>query len=292
MSDKAKFFSNGMAGKPFRTNPRLIRSGIASSDFGETTPFIFNNRLLLACVGLPWSRGKALDDLYLWILDAADHSILAQFGKGYGFSSAYAENGRVTIFTAKTDPESNGAKKIESFTSTDLKNWDHHTVLEALPGEELFNESVCRADGRYIMAFEARDDKYPPFTLYFAESQDLINWRRIPNTVYGVDRYTACPAVRYVAGWYYLFFLEHRTPRWWFEMCLTRSRDLIHWQDSPKNPVLDPEDVELCNASDLDLVEFNGKVYAYYLYSNQRGMGSATWAEFQGSLKDFVEYYY
>jgi hypothetical protein len=71
-----------------------------------------------------------------------------------------------------------------------------------------------------------------------------------------------------------------------------RSKDLAHWESSPRNPVLDPEGPEQINASDIDLVECRGKVRAYYGTGNQKGEGGITWADFDGTLKEFFEYYY
>ena len=44
MTNKVKYFSNGMEGQPFKTNPRLVRAGIASDDYGEMTPVIFRGK--------------------------------------------------------------------------------------------------------------------------------------------------------------------------------------------------------------------------------------------------------
>jgi beta-xylosidase len=187
--------------------------------------------------------------------------------------------------------DSRGAQQIDYFCSSDLLHWQSATALRALPGEELFNESVCRAGDRFVMAFESRDAHYPPFTIYFAESHDLKTWTRIPGAVYGTDRYTACPTIRYLDGFYYLLYLEQFEP-WRFETYLTRSPDLVQWEQSAKNPVLDPEGVEETNASDMDLVEFQRKVRAYYLYGDQRGRFGTTWAEFNGTLQQFFQHYF
>ncbi|GAG43423.1 unnamed protein product, partial [marine sediment metagenome] len=59
----------------------------------------------------------------------------------------------------------------------------------------------CGAGDRYVMAFEIFG---PPeecgvrFTMQFAESTDLLRWRRIENCAYSKERYTACPALRFL----------------------------------------------------------------------------------------------
>ena len=114
-------------------------------------------------------------------------------------------------------------------------------------------------------------------------------------SVYGADRYTACPTLRFLNGTFFLFYLEHLTPRWRFETHLALSRDLMDWEPVPRNPVLDPEGPEDINASDLDLAEFESdgrpKVRVYYGTGNQRGEGGITWAEYDGTLKQFLGCY-
>jgi hypothetical protein len=292
MSDYVTYFDNGMSGKAFPSNAKLVRTGKASTHFGEMTPIVFNDRLLIAAVGLGWVPESPFQDGGLWLGDAQTGEVISHFGHGYGFANAIVDRDTVHVFAAKNNSGSSGVEKIECFSSSDLNCWAKRDVFEAGTGELLFNQSVCKNDKEFVMAFEVKDDKTIPFTIYFAKSPDLFNWERIPGAVYGADRYTACPAIRYVDGWYYLFYLEQRSPRWWFEMCVTRSRDLVSWEQSPKNPVLAPEDCELCNASDIDLVEYDGKVAAYYCYGNQRGMGCATSALYDGSMKDFVNSYF
>ena len=52
-----------------------------------------------------------------------------------------------------------------------------------LPGWELFNTSVCKAGERYVMAVEVggpKDVVGVPFTVFFAESKDLLAWKLLP----------------------------------------------------------------------------------------------------------------
>jgi len=73
-----------------------------------------------------------------------------------------------------------------------------------------------------------------------------------------------------VSGWYYLLYLEHRTPRWFFQTYLARSRDLVSWELSPANPILTPDLDDGINASDPDLIEFRGRTHLYYSVGDQR----------------------
>ena len=295
MAGRVRYSGNGMQGRPFRTNPRLVRSGLASEEFFEMTPVIFKGRLVLLASAHKDSALNPYDERCLWIEDVATGDVVSTFAEGFGLGSAFVDADVLYVYAIPND--SRGAKRIECFRSTDLRSWDSYTVLEALPGEELFNETVCLADGRYIMAYESRDAHYPPFTIYFAESSDLVAWKRIPGAVYGTDRYTACPTIRYVDGMFYMLYLEHRKPQWWFETFLTRSSDLLRWEQAPKNPVLDPEGIEDINTSDIDIVEYADnsgapRVRAYYATGNQKTWGTVTWADFDGTQSEFFDWYY
>ena len=288
------YAENGMAGTPFRTNPGLVRSGVASTEFFEMTPVIFHDEFLLLGSVHPGVKSNPYNERCLWIEDVATGKVRTTFAPGYGLASAFVDGDTFYAFAIPND--SRGAQHIDCFASTDLDTWESYPALYALEGEELFNETVCKAGDRYIMAYESRDARYPPFTIYFAESDDLKSWRRITGPVYGTDRYTACPSIRFIDGYFYMLYLEHRKPKWWFETFLTRSKDLLNWEQSPKNPVLDPEGSEEINTSDSDLVELQTSsgpvVRMYYCTGDQKTHGTVTWAEFAGTEPEFFHHYY
>ncbi len=291
---RVQYRENGLAGKAFATNGRLVRSGVESTDFLEMTPFVFAGR---RCI-LGSAHGKAPANPYegrcLWIEDVASSEVVTAFAEGYGLASAFVDDETVYVYAIPND--SRGSDRIDCFRSRDLEHWEPSSVLVALEGEELFNQSVCRAGDRYVMAYESRDTHYPPFTIYFAESQDLMAWSRISGPVYGTDRYTACPTIRYVDGMFYMLYLEHLKPRWWFETYLTRSSDLVNWEQSPLNPVLAPVGPEHINASDADLMEHstNGRpvVSVYYATGDQKTFGAVTSADYAGTEQEFFAHYY
>ena len=142
------------------------------------------------------------------------------------------------------------------FWSKDLKDWQQRLAIQQ-ESEHLFNSSVCAGRDGFVMAYETNDPKYPAFTIKFAESKDLMTWTKVPAAIFGTDRYTACPCIRYTDGYYYMIYIEHRTPRWFFESFIARSRDLAAWELGNANPVLTPNlDDEGINASDVDILEW------------------------------------
>ena len=88
-----------------------------------------------------------------------------------------------------------------------MKNWETSIAFEMPEKFLLHNTSVCKGENpdgstRYIMAFEcsrsydmwSETDVDPdigyPFTEFFAESSDLVNWTVLPyESAYATDRY-------------------------------------------------------------------------------------------------------
>jgi hypothetical protein len=147
------------------------------------------------------------------------------------------------------------------------------------------------------------------FTIRFAESKDLINWRLAsPERVYSRDRYTACPTLRFLDGYYYMIYLEAK-PGPTYESHIVRSRDLIRWESSPFNPVMSPsvDDKKIANPeltegqreniakaininnSDVDLCEYKGKTLIYYSWGNQQGTEFLAKAVHDGTLRNFLQ---
>ena len=167
----------------------------------------------------------------------SDRSDNAAVRQGWCFASAFVEGD--TVYVTGTRP----GKEVQMWASKDLEHWDTWTALD-LPGFKIFNTSICKADGKYVLMFEISEPKEQagvPFTARFATSSDLKHWTVTPpECVYAKDRYTAPHCLRYLDGYYYDFYLE--TIHGGYEQYVVRSKDLIHWESSPLNPVLRASD--------------------------------------------------
>ena len=109
----------------------------------------------------------------------------------------------------------------------------------------------------------------------------------------GDDRYAACPTIRHANGKYYVFYLEHRTPRWWFETYVARSTDLRSWEVGQKNPVIAPRGLkEGINASDPDFIEVEGKTRLYYAVGDQQTWMNVQAADYGVGLTEFCEAFF
>jgi hypothetical protein len=274
--------------EPPSSRPLLKKEGVVRHDMCEVAPVVWRGQLcLLECIR-PVSGG-APSDYYLSLKEMQTDRELARFAEGYSLASAQVHNGTLYVFAARYEPKS-GWNDVTLFKSSDLKSWEKKIVVKQDPHEHLFNSSVCEGPDGFVMAYETDDPSYPPFSIKFARSKDLESWTRVPDVVFGTDRYTACPCIRYASGYYYLMYLEHRTPRWFFETFMARSKDLKTWQLSPLNPMLTPDGIDDgINASDLDVIEHEGSAYIYYAVGDQRTWMNIKRANYPGPLREFFE---
>ncbi|MGE3317471.1 MAG: hypothetical protein AB7O26_20345 [Planctomycetaceae bacterium] len=268
---------------------KLQQFGRVGRDLCEASPVIWNEKLvLLECVR-PASGGTGKDH-YLAIKDVESGAELSRFAEGYGLASALVHDGEFHAFASRRSDDGDW-NDVTMFSSRDLKSWKTKVVIEQ-ENEHLFNSSVCVAGNQFVMAYETNDSQYAPFSIKFATSSDLQNWTKVPGAVFGQDRYTACPCIRYVDGYYYMMYLEHRQPRWFFETYLARSSDLKTWEQSSANPVLTPGVDDGVNASDPDIVEHRGKTHLYYSVGDQQTWTKLKRAVYPGSLSDFFKGYF
>ncbi len=267
----------------------------------ETSPFVYQGKLLI----LESVRPKTPDNThggkhYLRIRELADGTrdvqsaeefaagrVLCEFGEGFTFAVPFVREDEVFVYASL------GVKETESddihvFRSTDMETWQESVAIVG-EHERLYNCSVCSDGERFVMCYETGDATWPAFTIKFAESEDLVSWRKLPvsEAIYGTERYTACPTMRWFDGRFYMFYLE-RPETWWFETFLTRSADLLHWEESPENPILAPAPEEDVNNSDIDFCEFKGRTVIYYSWGSQRGEEHLAHASFGGTLAEWL----
>jgi len=287
--------------------PLIEKTGTIDCDMVETTPVVFHGKLYrFEYVRSNYETNKT-GNSYFRFIDVESGEATPAFAAGYHLGCAYVENDRAYVYgTNIWDGE-----RIEVFWSDDLKTWSQKTALN-LPGWGIFNTSVCKGRDRYMMAFEIGrppEETGVGFTNRFAESDDLINWRLTPpECVFSKECYTACPALRFVNDSYFMIYLEAR-PGPNYVPHIVRSKDLINWESSPLNPVMQfsSEDKIIANPnlsqsqkdriagavninnSDVDLCEFNGKVIIYYSWGNQQGVEHLGEAIYSGTLESFFD---
>jgi alpha-L-fucosidase len=285
---------------------------------GETTPFVFGNRLYRVenwqkYFDLPGSApGERFmeDQVRIWDIDS--NQVVSVPFIAHSFGMAYCHDGRVHVFATRheTDRPWRHFRAIDMTSSSDLVHWTAPvTVIEAENDEHLFNTAVCHDGTRFVLLYETDDRRWPAFTFKYAESENLIHWRLIPDAVYGREKYVGGPALYVEGGWFYTLYLQdlggYSGGTW--ETRVTRSRDLRHWEDAPvERPFLAPDtsrvftynhfgrqvEVREINASDAELCFWQGSTLVYFNGGDQQTCGDLQQAEFKGTPRELLERFY
>lgn len=291
-------------------NP-LVKKGRLNSPLVEVTPFVFKNRLYrLENWQKQWEfpgspEGSHFQEDQVRIRDVENDQIVSTPLIGHGLGMAFVWENRVCVFAGNWgNVKKWNITEIEMVSSQDLVHWTEAVVvLKAEPQEKFFNVSVCRGEGRFVLLVESNDPAWPPFTFKYFVSQDLVHWQPVPDAIYGRDKYVGGPALYYEGSYYYTLYL-HSLGDKRYETRVTRSKDLIHWQDAPEgrpfltfNPQhkhlpLRPAHISESNASDAELCEWKGKTLVYFTGSDQVIAGDLQWAEFDGTPRELLEHFY
>lgn len=315
-----------------RTGPAPVIKKLGAVRLGmEQTPVVFQGRPIMA-------ESTAADgvcpDQYIRVRRLDSGELTPPFGIGCFFASAYAEGDTLRVFattrrdggaltmyqgesSAWHDPR--GGHTVRMFSTRDLLHWDEKDVITC-PGRRLWNTSVCRGDGKYMMAIEvsAEDGFSVPeigvsFTSFFAESPDLEHWQMLPDACsYTASRYNACPSIRFSRGWYYMICLE-ALPCARYAPYIYRTKNFADWFVGFHNPILlwsdedrvpkpgcefSPEELRLLktglniNCSDMDLFELDGQTHLYYANGDQMTYSFLCEAVYDGPLDEFLEAFF
>jgi len=287
--------------------PVIKKLGTIDCDMVETTPVVFGGRLYrFEYVRDKYYAPNTTGDSYFRFIDVATGEATPGFAAGRHLGAAFVAED--TMYVHAVDAW--GGSQLHTYWSKDLAHWESRAGLE-LPGWKIYNNSVCKGPDGYVMAFEIGappEETGAAFTSRFARSDDLITWRLTPSEcVYTKERYSACPALRYLDGWFYMVYLESYPGHW--APHIVRSKDLAAWEESPfkpmmrhseqdkriANPGLSPEQRERIasavnvNNSDLDFCEFEGRTVIYYSWGNQHGIEHLAEAVFEGTEAELLQ---
>ena len=289
-----------------------------SQEMGETTPFVFQDRLYRVenwqkYFDLPGSvPGERFMEDQVRIWDVTSQKIISVPFTGHSFGIAYCHKDRVYVFATRHEANRpwRHFRSVSMTSSVDLVNWTPPvTVIEAEGDEHLFNTAVCHDGHRFVLLYETDDRQWQPFTFKYCESPDLVHWHLIPGAIYGREKYVGGPALYCEGGWFYTLYLQdlngYSGGTW--ETRVTRSRDLLHWEDAPvERPFLAPDksrvfsynhfgrqvEVREINASDAEICYWQGKTLVYFNGGDQQTCGDLQQAEFNGTPQQLLERFY
>lgn len=291
-------------------NP-LHYKGKLDSPLVEVTPFVFQDKLYrLENWQKQWEfpgspEGSRMTEDEVRIRDMASGEVVSVPFTGHGLGMALVNEGTVYVFSGNWGTEKKwNITEIEMVSSTDLVHWSTPVVvLRAEPQEKFFNVSVCKGETGFVLLVESNDPAWPAFTFKYFRSGDLLHWNRVPDALYGREKYVGGPALYFENKFYYTLYLQS-LGEGRYETRVTRSKDLVHWQDAPderpfvtfnpENAVhpLRPAGTREANASDAELCAWQGKTIVYYTGGDQQLAGDLQWAEFDGSPADLLERFY
>lgn len=291
---------------------RLIKRAIIGNSVAtETTPFVLHDRLyrlenVKKSIEFPYEKAQyRFHEDEIRIRDVEDDQIVSLVLRNHYFGLGFVWDGRLYVFAGDygTDEPWWHIRRIVMTSSGDLIHWTKPRVaIESENEEHLFNTGVCRGKEKFVLLYETDDSQWPRFTFKYCVSDDLVNWTRIPGAIYGHDKYVGGPALYYEGGRYYTLYLHDLGGKW--ETRITRSLDLVHWEDAPENRpfltfnpehITDPEhfpDVREVNVSDAELCAWKGKTIVYFNGGNQQKVGDLQLAEFDGTPRELLEHYF
>lgn len=199
---------------------------------------------------------------------------------GFEFISALVHNEVMYVFGTIEN------RYIQMVSSSDLVTWTHPVTVIEINGSKVYNTSVTRDADGFVLAYET--DSNVPFTVHFAKSYDLLSWFQI-GTAFHPEIYAACPVIKFIDGYYYVFYLKKTGQPYKYYTWAERSTDLVNWQaQKSRFAVLSPEAGEGINASDMDLTELNGTTYIVYSAGDQSTWGHVKIAVYQGTIANLV----
>ena len=291
---------------PFGDHKPLLSEAVPG---GEMTPFRFRDVLyrLENNSRLTDDAGKIVSGCVIR-RESDDQVIAAHPMDGHYFITAFVWNDRCYCYGQNIKDR----HRLDMTVSDDFIHWENpHCILDLTQENAcVFNNGVTWDGKRFVMLYETSDPKYPIFTFKFMESTDLIHWKPIPGALYGQEKYVGGPALYYSPedGYYYVTYVDQYVHpierRLNYRTLLTRSRDLIHFEDAPEGrSVVEPvysyrahpekhPDVYEFNSSDAEFIEDNGKVRVYFLGGNQLGVSDNQYAECPGTLASVFQSFY
>ena len=267
----------------------LVKGAMLPGTDTESTPIEFGGGLLYV---VSHRDGAAPDHaISIRFYDAQSLLLAYELPTPLGYISAFKVG--KTLYITGTDHFSSHGNSIWIMSTQNLIEWSEPVkVIRADSHTVLANSSVTQTPAGFVMAYEICRDGEICFNTRFLTSADLVTWTDTGNQL-ELGFYTACPTIRYVDGYYYVFYLSNQPQG--FMTLVSRSKNLVTWEQSPRAVVApDGPDSGSGNASDFDLVELNGVTHALYSVSPQSpGIVGKTYgirqAIFNGTISQFLQ---
>lgn len=291
--------------------PQIKKLGAVAPN-AEMTPFVWNGKLMRLESVDPDHGLDASSHVDGAIRDVESGEIISHTAEGCYFLSAYIEGDTAFVIGV----ERKHRDTIRIYESKDLVHWSNR-ILFTNPGWVYYNSSLTKGPDGYVIAVEAsQPEEYigVPFTYFFATSPDLEEWTHMDYKLgFSKERYMGGAWMRYCDGWYYLISVTE-LPCQRYTNYLYRTKDFRDWYVGYYNPIIMPSEEDriissraadlsdvlkeqiktgfIISASDIDMCEYNGKIYMNYLVGNQLGFYYMAEAECEGTIEDFLKNFF
>jgi hypothetical protein len=270
-----------------RVNPDFIakEKSTAYPDRMESTPVVYNNKVYDVV------SVRKVDDPSFEIYDVLTGQLVSKVRLPVYFGGALSYANKLYVY-GTSNYEISAPLKI--YESTDLINFAEVGSLSVRLNERIFNSSLIHDNNKFVIAVEVDRNGDSAFAPNFYESTDLTTWTKTSELKF--TSYIACPTIRFVGGNYYLFYLLWDRDAQLYYTSISKSSDLVTWEQSNKVVLTPTDESEGQNNSDLDLYEFNGQVGINYAIGNQDN-NRPPWvdikkAKYNGTLESFVKEFF
>lgn len=252
----------------------LVKSqDIFISDAVEAAMFVWGNRPLVATI-----RRSPVMANTIQVFDWQDKSLVTSFpSQGLALISAQVKDG--VLYIMGTNSVGSPGNAIYCISTTDplLQTWTPPQLIwTAAPDQRIFNTSFCwdTAYSRWILAYEVNEPAFSNFGFRFLQSTTgvLGTWSPLGGLMrdnYG-SGYAACPRLDTDgSGSYFVQYLRDYGGSWGMVTIRSNSIDPPSGWSFPKGGVSPNPKFEMVNASDFDMVEWNGLLLAVWSIGDQ-----------------------
>lgn len=259
------------------TPPLYKRAGVfATSDY-ETALVVFGGEVLAITFVRGWDTfGYTGIRVRRW----ATGEVLAEKAWAGSMGCAIVKDGVIHIFG-----HDSGNKIIHSTLAADFTpSAPVDALLMNAPGNpfKFYNTSVTADANGFRMVIETTAG------VYFARSSDLDAWTYAGGEMMA-GQYCGCPSIHFIGGVHYLTWLNHDGGGRYSTKTAKSLDDCFTFTYG--KTLLTANASEGTNNSDVDMIEFNGKVCGVYIDGDQTTYANLRTFTYDGSLAQmFAEF--
>lgn len=260
----------------------ILRSPNYLPEVQESSPVIWHDKVVLVESVHNQRNGIGIN------IKTIQGALIRYIPWPYGFASATNEQGQIIIHgNSGVSTHGNSIRRMVLDGDT-LAQLNDATVYQAKTDETIYNTSYAAG----ILAVETSTGNGRFKTRFLTTTQDP--YQDIGQT-FDDDGYAACPTVKYINGMMYVFYMTTKklahpigNLEYGFETRVVRTKDFVNFE-AARHIMLRPDLADGINASDIDLVEHDHKVYINYIYGDQIGLNGNRIAYFYGTMEDLAK---